>query len=159
MEGLLAERGVSASRETDCQLVRRFGCHFAEHIRRDRPSAKGKWRLNAVRAAHDMYEYQLVRATVVQSPPDSLRLVACSVCVAPTALAVLQPHAGCRSLPCIIEGLDLDLTLRSDPTPVSNHRHPAKQCGLKRYHIEAPHVSGRINAPEMDVCGLVIGHD
>lgn len=159
MEDLLAERGVIASRETDCQFVRRFGCHFAEYIRRDRPRAKCKWRLNAVRAAHDMYECQLVGQPLCNLHLTVCVFVACSVRVAPAAFAVLQPHAGCRSLPCIIEGLDLDLTLRSDPTPVSNHRQPAKQCGLKRNHIEAPHVSGGINATEMDVCGLVIGHD
>ncbi|MBY6058611.1 IS6 family transposase [Leisingera daeponensis] len=48
VEDLLAERGVMVSRETIRQWVNRFGRHFANCIRRDRPAAADKWHLDEV---------------------------------------------------------------------------------------------------------------
>ena len=48
VEDLLAERGVTVSRETIPQSVNRFGGHFASCIRRDRPGAADKWHLDEV---------------------------------------------------------------------------------------------------------------
>ncbi len=48
MEDLLAERGVTVSRETVRKWVNRFGRHFAHCIKRDRPAAADKWHLDEV---------------------------------------------------------------------------------------------------------------
>jgi putative transposase len=48
VEDLLAECDVIASRETIRLWVNRFGAHFANCIRRDRPSAADKWHLDEV---------------------------------------------------------------------------------------------------------------
>ncbi len=48
VEDLLAERGVTVSREAIRQWVNRFGRHFAKCIRRDRPAAADKWHLDEV---------------------------------------------------------------------------------------------------------------
>ena len=45
VENLLAERGVKFSRETVRKWVNRFGCHFANYIKRDGPPAADKWHL------------------------------------------------------------------------------------------------------------------
>ena len=48
VEDLLAERGVTVSRETIRQWVNRFGRHFANCIKRDRPNPADKWHLDEV---------------------------------------------------------------------------------------------------------------
>ncbi|MES0865051.1 DDE-type integrase/transposase/recombinase, partial [Ruegeria sp. SCPT10] len=48
VEDLLAERGVMVSRETIRQWVNRFGRHFANCLRRDRPAAADKGHLDEV---------------------------------------------------------------------------------------------------------------
>ena len=48
VEDLLAERGVIVTRETIRLWVNRFGSHFARCIRRERPAAADKWRLDEV---------------------------------------------------------------------------------------------------------------
>src|SRR6056297_1664937 len=48
VEDLLAERGVTVSRETVRKWVNRFGRHFADCIKRDRPTATDKWHLDEV---------------------------------------------------------------------------------------------------------------
>lgn len=48
VEDLLAERGVIVSRETVRKWVNRFGRHFADCIKRDRPAAADKWHLDEV---------------------------------------------------------------------------------------------------------------
>ncbi|MFG6664826.1 IS6 family transposase [Sulfitobacter sp. 916] len=48
VEDLLAERGVTVSRETVRKWVNRFGRHFADCIKRDRSTAADKWHLNEV---------------------------------------------------------------------------------------------------------------
>lgn len=48
VEDLLAERGVTVSRETVRKWVNRFGRHFADCIKRDRPAAADKWHLDEV---------------------------------------------------------------------------------------------------------------
>lgn len=48
VEDLLAERGVIVSRETVRLWVNRFGRHFADCIKRDRPVAADKWHLDEV---------------------------------------------------------------------------------------------------------------
>lgn len=48
VEDLLAERGLMFSRETIRQWVNRFGGHFANCIRRDRPAAVDKWHSDEV---------------------------------------------------------------------------------------------------------------
>lgn len=48
VEDLLAERGVAVSRETLRKRVNRFGRHFADCIKRDRPAAADKWHLDEV---------------------------------------------------------------------------------------------------------------
>jgi len=45
---LLAERGGVVSRETIRLWANRFGAHFANCIRRDRPAAGDKWPLDEV---------------------------------------------------------------------------------------------------------------
>jgi putative transposase len=46
VEDLLAARGVIVSREAIRLWVNRFGRHFADCIRRDRPRANDKWHLD-----------------------------------------------------------------------------------------------------------------
>ena len=48
VEDLLAARGVIVSRETVRLWVNRFGCHFADCIRRDRPRPNDKWHMDEV---------------------------------------------------------------------------------------------------------------
>ncbi|QFT95389.1 Transposase IS66 family protein (plasmid) [Roseovarius sp. THAF9] len=48
VEDLLAERGITVSRETVRKWVNRFGLHFADCIKRDRPTAADKWHLDEV---------------------------------------------------------------------------------------------------------------
>lgn len=48
VEDLLAERGVIVSREAIRLWVNRFGPHFANCIRRDRPGPNHKWHLDEV---------------------------------------------------------------------------------------------------------------
>lgn len=48
VEDLLAERGVIVSRETVWNWVNRFGRHFADCIKRDRPGSSDKWHLDEV---------------------------------------------------------------------------------------------------------------
>lgn len=48
VENLLAERGVTVSRETIRWWVNRFGGHFSSCIRRERPGAADKWHLDEV---------------------------------------------------------------------------------------------------------------
>ena len=48
VEDLLAARGVIVSRETVRLWVNRFGRHFADCIRRDRPSPNDKWHMDEV---------------------------------------------------------------------------------------------------------------
>ncbi|MFT6671506.1 MAG: putative transposase, partial [Afipia broomeae] len=62
VEDLLAERGVIVSRETIRLWVNRFGAHFADCIRRDRPSAVGKWHLDEVVIPINGAKYWLWRA-------------------------------------------------------------------------------------------------
>ena len=47
-EDLLAARGVTVSRETIRLWVNRFGRHFADCIRRDRPRPNDKWHMDEV---------------------------------------------------------------------------------------------------------------
>ncbi|ERP94979.1 hypothetical protein Q669_31095 [Labrenzia sp. C1B10] len=48
VEDLLAERGITVSREAVRNWMNRFGCHFADCIKRDRPGAADKWHLDEV---------------------------------------------------------------------------------------------------------------
>ena len=48
VEDLLAERGVIVSREAIRLWVNRFGRHFADCIRRERPGCVDKWHLDEV---------------------------------------------------------------------------------------------------------------
>jgi putative transposase len=48
LEELLAERGVIVSREAIRLWVNRFGRHFANCVRRDRPRPNNKWHLDEV---------------------------------------------------------------------------------------------------------------
>ncbi|MEL7133428.1 MAG: IS6 family transposase, partial [Pseudomonadota bacterium] len=48
VENLLAEHGITVSRETVRKWVNRFGRHFAHCIKRDRPAAADKWHLDEV---------------------------------------------------------------------------------------------------------------
>ena len=48
VEDLLAERGVIVSREAIRSWVNRFGPHFANCVRRDRPRPNEKWYLDEV---------------------------------------------------------------------------------------------------------------
>lgn len=48
VEGLLAERGATVSRETVRKWVNRFGRHFADFIKRDGPTTSDKWHLDEV---------------------------------------------------------------------------------------------------------------
>ena len=46
VEDLLAARGIIVSRETVRQWANRFGKHFADCIKRDRPNPRDKWHLD-----------------------------------------------------------------------------------------------------------------
>lgn len=48
VEDLLAERGVIISREGIRFWVNNFGHHFAECVRRDRPTPRDKWHIDEV---------------------------------------------------------------------------------------------------------------
>ncbi|MEM6890750.1 MAG: IS6 family transposase [Pseudomonadota bacterium] len=61
-EDLLPERGVMVSRETIRQWVKRFGAHFANCIRRDRPATANKWHLDEVVIPINGRKYWLWRA-------------------------------------------------------------------------------------------------
>ena len=62
VEDLLADRGVTVSRETIRKWVNRFGRHFADCIRRDRPVAGDKWHLDEVIIPINGRKYWLWRA-------------------------------------------------------------------------------------------------
>lgn len=62
VEDLLAERGVTVSRETVRQWVNRFGCYFANCIERNRPSAADTWHLDEVLIPINGRKYWLLRA-------------------------------------------------------------------------------------------------
>ena len=62
VEDLLAERGVTVSRETVRKWVKRSGCHFANCIKRDRPSAADTWHLDEVVIPINGRKYGLWRA-------------------------------------------------------------------------------------------------
>ena len=62
VEDLLADRGVMVSRETIRKWVSRFGRHFADCIRRDRPAAVDKWHLDEVVITINGTKYWLWRA-------------------------------------------------------------------------------------------------
>ena len=48
VEDFVAERGVVVSRETTRLWVNRFGRHFADCVRRDRPGPNDKWHMDEV---------------------------------------------------------------------------------------------------------------
>ena len=48
VQDLLAERGITVSREAIRLWVNRFGRHFANCIRRDRPRPNDKWHMDEV---------------------------------------------------------------------------------------------------------------
>lgn len=62
VEDLLADRGVVVSREAIRKWVNRFGRHFADCIRRDRPAAVDKWHLDEVVIPINGRKYWLWRA-------------------------------------------------------------------------------------------------
>jgi putative transposase len=62
VEDLLAERGVMVSRETVRNWVNRFGRHFADCIKRDRPGAGDKWHLDEVVVPINGVKFWLWRA-------------------------------------------------------------------------------------------------
>ncbi len=62
VEDLLAERGVTVSRETVRQWVNRFGRHFADCVKRERPDAGDKWHLDEVVIPIGGEKYWLWRA-------------------------------------------------------------------------------------------------
>jgi len=62
VEDLLADRGVMVSRETIRKWVNRFGGHFADCTRRDRPAAGDKWHLDEVVIPINGRKYWLWRA-------------------------------------------------------------------------------------------------
>lgn len=62
IEDLLAERGIIVSREAIRLWVNRFGKHFANCIRRDRPTAHDKWHLDEVVIPINGVKYWLWRA-------------------------------------------------------------------------------------------------
>ena len=48
VEGMLTERGVLVSREAFRLWVNRFGRHFADCIKRDRPDVADKWHFDEI---------------------------------------------------------------------------------------------------------------
>ena len=62
VEDLLAERGVIVSREAIRLWVNRFGPHFANCVRRDRPRPNDKWHLDEVVISIRGKKYWLWRA-------------------------------------------------------------------------------------------------
>lgn len=62
VEDLLAERGVIVSRETVRLWINRFGRHFADCIRRDRPKPIDKWHIDEVVIAIGGQKFWLWRA-------------------------------------------------------------------------------------------------
>ena len=73
VEDLLAERGVIVSRETVRLWVNRFGAHFANCIKRDRPSPADKWHLDEVVIQVNGQKYWLWRA--VDANGDTLDIL------------------------------------------------------------------------------------
>lgn len=67
VEDLLADRGMMVSRETIRKWVNRFGRHFADCIRRDRPAAVDKWHLDEVVIPINGRKYWLWRAVDANS--------------------------------------------------------------------------------------------
>lgn len=62
VEDLLAERGVTVSREAIRLWVNRFGAQFARCIRRDRPGTADKWHIDEVVIAINGVNHWLWRA-------------------------------------------------------------------------------------------------
>ncbi len=62
VEDLLAERGIVVSRETVRLWVNRFGPHFADCVRKDRPRPNDKWHLDEVLITICGVKYWLWRA-------------------------------------------------------------------------------------------------
>ena len=63
MEDLLAERGVIVSRETVRLWINRFGRHFANCIRKERPKPNDKWHMDEVVITIVGKKFWLWRAT------------------------------------------------------------------------------------------------
>ena len=62
VEKLLAKRGVIVSREAIRLWVNRFGRHFTDCVKRDRPTAADKWHLDEVVIPINSRKYWLWRA-------------------------------------------------------------------------------------------------
>lgn len=62
VEDLLAERGVIVSREAIRLWVNRFGRHFSDCVKRDRPAAADKWHIDEVVVPIRGVKYWLWRA-------------------------------------------------------------------------------------------------
>jgi len=73
VEDLLAERGVTVSRETVRLWVNRFGTHFADCTRRDRPGPADKWHLDEVVLPINGRKYRVWRA--VDANGDTLDIL------------------------------------------------------------------------------------
>ena len=85
VEDLLAERGVIVSRES---VRHRFGRHFADCIRRDRPTPRDKWHLDKVVIMIGDSKQRLWRA--IDAAGDVLDILVQSRCNAKAAKRFLR---------------------------------------------------------------------
>jgi len=88
VEDLLAERGITVSRETVQLWVNRFGRHFASCVKRDRPCAADKWHLDEVVIPIQGVKYWLWRA--VDANGDVLDILVQKHCNAKAARRFLE---------------------------------------------------------------------
>ena len=65
VEDLRAARGITVSRETVRKWVNRFGRHFSDCVKRDRPEATDKWHLDEVVIPINGRKFWLWRAVAV----------------------------------------------------------------------------------------------
>ena len=106
VEALLAERGMTVSRESVRTWVNRFGRHFAACMKRDRPAAADKWHLDeavvsingikkwlsrAVDANGDVLaHYSASRVNVIRSPANHARPYSTGTPFSSTLIAVVR---------------------------------------------------------------------
>jgi len=151
VEDLLAERGITVSRETVQLWVNRFGRHFAGCVKRDRPCAADKWHLDEVVIPIQGVKYWLWRA--VDANGDVLDILVQKHCNAKAARRFLESVIARFGQPRVIitDKLRSYSAAKADLAPGVEHR---QHKGLNN-RAEASHrhtrrrekIMGRFKSP------------
>ena len=130
VEDLLAERGVIVSREAIRLWMNRFGRHFADYIRRERPGCADKWHLDEVVIMINGEKFWLWRA--VDANGDALDILVLKHRSAKAAKRFLQRLIARFGQPRVI----VTDKLRSDIKPIKALERLAKNLN----HLTLPEI-------------------